>query len=358
MSKKRRYSEVEKLASTSNQFDWSMCIFCQLATNAKLLCPAGIQREKYDPLVTYTNIVSNITRFLQLDCLPCPISITEDLSNASILLQNCAKYHKLCINKFSDLKLERVERKLNKNAHQSEEPSSSTALLQTSSSKQRINRGINIPRSSNTIIEKCFFCNKDSGQLRKVATFQVDRKVRQCAIALHDSELLSKLSCGDMIAQDALYHPTCLLGLYRKVNQLNLNSDNVEYTRENELHGIVLAELVSFIQQTVEEERTRVFKMTDLADLYRLRLIDMGETVPYRVHTTRLKTRLLSHIEDLREFKEGKETYLAFDDDLGGVMKEMYEQSFDDDGLVLSKAAEILRRDIFMKKSKTFTGEK
>ena len=77
---------------------------------------------------------------------------------------------------------------------------------------------------------------------------------------------------------------------------------------------------------------------------------------PERIHTTRLKTRLLAHIEGLMEFKEGKESYLAFDEDLGGVLKEIYEKNYDDDAFVLSKAAEILRRDVFAKENKPFDG--
>lgn len=68
-----------------------------------------------------------------------------------------------------------------------------------------------------------------------------------------------------MIAQDAMYHPNCLLTLYNKANS---KSSDVEINDEKELHGIVLAELAAFIEQERDREAgTRLFKMIDLADL-------------------------------------------------------------------------------------------
>jgi hypothetical protein len=68
-------------------------------------------------------------------------------------------------------------------------------------------------RSSSTekkAIETCFFGGKKNAvddSLRNAATFQVDRRVRTCATLLGDTELLSCLSGGDMIALVAQYHP-------------------------------------------------------------------------------------------------------------------------------------------------------
>lgn len=94
MSKKRRFSDVESLSDRTSQFNWNLCIICQSHTNVKLLCPAGIQRANYDPVETYTKLISNLGRFKELDCLPCPVSLPDELSNTSILFDNFAKYHK------------------------------------------------------------------------------------------------------------------------------------------------------------------------------------------------------------------------------------------------------------------------
>ena len=59
-----------------------------------------------------------------------------------------------------------------------------------------------------------------------------------------------------------------------------------------------------------------------------------------------MKTRLFSHLDGLKEFKQGKTTFLSFDDDLCDIMNIIYEWDFDDNAFVLSKAAEILRKSL------------
>ena len=53
--------------------------------------------------------------------------------------------------------------------------------------------------------------------LHKVTSFRLDRHVRRCAYILVKTEqlLIGKLSCGDMISQEAKYHATCLVEFYR-----------------------------------------------------------------------------------------------------------------------------------------------
>ena len=48
----------------------------------------------------------------------------------------------------------------------------------------------------------CFFCGQPSGTsgLHEAATFQLDNRVRSCAVLLEDTELLAKLSTADMVA--------------------------------------------------------------------------------------------------------------------------------------------------------------
>lgn len=73
--------------------------------------------------------------------------------------------------------------------------------------------------------------------LRNAATFNVDIRVRQCALKLQDKPLLAKLSAGDLIAQEAKYHAKCLTPLYTKAQESD--TDNV-------IHGIAFAGLVSY----------------------------------------------------------------------------------------------------------------
>ena len=70
-------------------------------------------------------------------------------------------------------------------------------------------------------------------------------------MTLQDFDLLAKLSEGDMIAQDAMYHPLCLLVFFKKAKSVNDHSAPI-VDEEKELHGMVLADLVAFIQQERE----------------------------------------------------------------------------------------------------------
>ena len=98
-----------------------------------------------------------------------------------------------------------------------------------------------------------------------------------------------------------------------------------------------------------------MFKLADLAKKYQQRLQDYG--LPGRVHSSRLKMRLLAHFPDLQAYADGHDIRLAFTSDLNATLKEAYKyrESWDDEGVHLAKAAKIVRRDMFLLKSE-FTG--
>ena len=80
----------------------------------------------------------------------------------------------------------------------------------------------------------------EKGEMRKVSTFSLDQQVRKCAQILEDMLLLGKLSSGDMVAQDAIYHINCLSALYKKADQAVM--PDVKDEGERQIHGIVLAD--------------------------------------------------------------------------------------------------------------------
>ena len=116
---------------------------------------------------------------------------------------------------------------------------------------------------------QCFICNvrDDAKPLHNVMTFRTDRRVRKCALQLNNTMLLAKLENGDLIAQEALYHGTCLCDLYRKAT--NLTEEEGGLRLEKQLHGVALAELICDIE---EESELHVFKLADLVRMYENRL--------------------------------------------------------------------------------------
>ncbi|KAG7166735.1 hypothetical protein Hamer_G010387, partial [Homarus americanus] len=79
----------------------------------------------------------------------------------------------------------------------------------------------------------CLFCYqpaKDTNSWYHASTFELDARVRKCALQLQDQHLLDKLSAGDLIVQKA--------------------KDLVQTKPDNTFinQGIALAELVSYIE--------------------------------------------------------------------------------------------------------------
>ena len=100
-----------------------------------------------------------------------------------------------------------------------------------------------------------------------------------------DTELLAKLSAGDMVAIEAKYHRNCLRALYNNIRPSALKDED-----EDHLHGIAFAELVVFMEDmNADEANAPVFKLSDVANLYKTRLEQVGAMVTNRIHTTRLK---------------------------------------------------------------------
>ena len=47
-------------------------------------------------------------------------------------------------------------------------------------------------------------------------TFAINRKVRKIALELEDTAIMTKLSEGDIIATEAIYHAKCLVNYYNR----------------------------------------------------------------------------------------------------------------------------------------------
>ena len=74
-----------------------------------------------------------------------------------------------------------------------------------------------------------------------------------------------------------------------------------------------------------------------------------------RVHTTRLKHRLLAQFRDMRAQKNGRDILLAFEEDVGAALVKICESDNDNDAIHLARAAKIVRSQMFGE-AKSFTG--
>jgi len=172
---------------------------------------------------------------------------------------------------------------------------------------------------------------------------------------LQDTELLARLSSGDLIALEAKYHTKCLVGLYNRVRK-HKTQERKDTNEEELLSGIAFAEIVMYIEEIQFDDGTApVFRLADLAQLYSLRMEQLGNKPDVRVNTARLKERLLAQIPDLQAQIRGRDVFLAFSEDIGEALTKACEWDSDNDAMCLARAANIVRRHMFGE-LKPFTG--
>ena len=108
---------------------------------------------------------------------------------------------------------------------------------------------------------QCFFCEQDLTQAvkykRVAATFALDKRVRQYATDLGDSRLLTKLAGGDMVATEAEYHANGLTSFYKL--HLKYVERSSQTTTSNNIHGIVFAEVVAYIEESRYDDDKPMF---------------------------------------------------------------------------------------------------
>ena len=187
-----------------------------------------------------------------------------------------------------------------------------------------------------------------SEPLREVTTLGLDSRVRKCAHDLQDECLLAKLSSKDMVAQEAKYHPKCLVALYNKAANVK-TEDLDQHDRSDKLcKGIAIAELLAYLDEArMDEDVAPVFKLSDLVKLYASRLKELGVEQHARPHSRELKNRILAQNPNLKANREGRDILLCFDCDMGPALPNVCDDDCDSEAICLARAAKIVRRDMF-----------
>uniref|UniRef100_UPI00358EC93F uncharacterized protein isoform X1 n=1 Tax=Myxine glutinosa TaxID=7769 RepID=UPI00358EC93F len=304
-------------------------------------------------LAGYKTMTANLREFNKIGLLPRTINIDAldegDGIEAALIAHNGC-WHRSCRLKYNNTELERA-RKRSKDRpaladDAGEGPSGVSKRTRQSTSALSICEDL------------CFFCQKSSGkdQLHDVSTFKTDRRVRECAALVEDDDLLRRLSGGDMIALESKYHAKCLASLYYRASTIQTEQAPADY-RDNMRHSTAFAELVTFIEESRFEDPATapVFKLADLSNLYSSRLEQLGIKHESRIHSTKLKQRILSRFPDMRATKKGRDVLLVFDEDIGHALAKVCKQDSDSDAIHLARAAEIVRRQLF-DKCKPFDG--
>ena len=342
MSKSFKLIDPQRPVSTSSHpptTNWNLCIICQDDTKETLTRPS--QSKRTDVGSGYSSLAENLIRFNELKELPCTLQLhrlDEGHGIEAAMVANSAGYHETCRLKYNRTKLQRAE----KRKRVTVDDSHNTGACKRTRSLSA--------RTGNSGPPSCFFCEQPAGseRLHAAATFTIDRHVRDCATLLEDSALLRKLSAGDMVALECKYHAKCLSQLYNRARAARCSEATEETEQEKQLSRVAFAQLVLFIEETRQHEETApVFKLAELAELYQSRIEQLGVRCNTRVHSTRLKQRLLAHFPDMQSHSKGRDIMLAFRKDVGDAIAKACEMDSDNDAIHLARAAEIVRRQMF-----------
>lgn len=271
----------------------------------------------------YKTISDLIVEFSNAGYLPKTINLSRLDDGGGVeatLVQHKARFHESCRLKYNKTELERARKR-------NIEPVDKSIV---SAKFTRQNVDYNNLNKTKSI---CFFCDlpaQDGSSLCSASTFGLDARVRHCALKLEDKPLLAKLSAGDLIALDAMYHVQCLVSLYNRTREKK-NTNETETDTTN--HGIAFAELVSYIEDT--RDSAPIFKLVDLCKLYSTRMEQLGSDLSGRVQSTRLKNRILAYFPDLEAHKQGRDVLLIFNNDLGIALKKACEYDADGDAIII-----------------------
>ena len=96
------------------------------------------------------------------------------------------------------------------------------------------------------------------------------------------------------------------------------------------MHGIAFAELVVFLEDmSSDEESAAVFRPCDLVKLHKDRLEHHRVTVDSRIHSTRLKNRLIILPNFLSAHSVGRDILLTFQKNIGPALKKACDHNSD-----------------------------
>ena len=234
----------------------------------------------------YKTLAQNLSRFKELDSLPFKVdfaALDDGFGLAESFQKSNAKWHRSCFMKCTKTELKRAEKRKSSN-------------LNVQPAEKKFSRQSVSAKNNKVENSACYFCNSatPSDILHCIENLAIDQKVRECAIKLQDMELIAKPSTGDLIEQRAKYHAKCLVALYNKAARTVENEESRERRLKRECHGIALAQLIDYIDESKNNDEGVVpfFKLSDLTKLYTERLQSLGVDSKSRLRSTTLKNRI------------------------------------------------------------------
>ena len=144
------------------------------------------------------------------------------------------------------------------------------------------------------------------------------------ATELRDTQLVSRIAGGDLIAIEAKYHLPCIARLRNRfcshTRKKNQASENIE---EKMKESVVLVELTTYIEKSVNSG-TLLFKLSELHSMFVNCLENMG--VSKQINKTRLKSYLLEHFPDAQEQHDGRNTIIILREGMRNMLSDAFKK--------------------------------
>uniref|UniRef100_UPI00358E26DF uncharacterized protein isoform X2 n=1 Tax=Myxine glutinosa TaxID=7769 RepID=UPI00358E26DF len=315
--------------------DWSACVICQDTCSEGLRCPLNVRGTDQDKV--YATFLANVNAFRELNRLPVNLSFGDTLT-VDDLIRNRAQWHKRCHLKFNKSSLQRAEKKRDRN----------DAECSGISEKRRRQR--QPPQKT-----ACIFCKHDDGELHEFRTPNAETSIRSMVRDLEDTELLSRIEGGDLVALEAKYHLACITR-YRNHHRSVMKQKQDACDGSNELKRIqarVFVELVTYIENSVVDG-ILYFKCSALRHMYEKRLQDLG--IDREMNKVHFKEKILRYFPEAQEQNDGKNIVIVFEKGMQEMLNQAMNCDYESDIMALAKAAKIIRQEIFTSERHPFDG--
>lgn len=309
--------------------DWSMCVICQTKTAEETTFPN--KGKRFPAHEVFQNFLTNVKAFKDLEALPCQILFDEHCT-ADTFVANNACWHKTCHQQFNNDKLQRQAKKRKKDSEGD------------CSQRRKSNRHVpELPTAS-----CCIFCTASTGTLISYATKCAEKSLREMATSMEDTEILARISSGDLVALEAKYHFTCLTTYRNKYRSYCRQKNHDNILDANMAKARAFVEIVAKIESDIDDG-THTFQLNELHMAYTNRLQELGVTT--EINKTSFKNKLLTHFQDfgLQDvFRQGKPTVLIFPEGIKELLGDSrLLRNFENEAFLFAKVANICREEFF-----------
>ena len=191
-----------------------------------------------------------------------------------------------------------------------------------------------------------------------ITSLNRDSDIREAATKMSHTQLLVKLSEGDLIAREAKYHKksvTKFSNQYRgSVNTKNTNIKVVQEKHERIARAKVLMYIERSFQYRENEEVAPFVKLSTVRKYY-YHCLGPLNVKSVTANVSRLKESILHLNQNLEATTFKNEVYISYKDYLAAALHYSREHSIESEAAHLSRAANILRSDM-LKQKQNFNG--